>query len=97
MDNIINKYFLRILTGLFLVIGSVSQVYAVGTAAGTPVNNQATLSYSVGGTPQIPVTSDDPNQGGANDVTTFIVDTKIDVTVTWQDGANVQVHRARMV
>jgi uncharacterized repeat protein (TIGR01451 family) len=77
--------------GLFLIIGFVSQSHAVGTAAGTQVDNQATLSYSVGGTPQIPVTSDDPNQGGANDATSFIVDTKIDVTVTWQDGANVQV------
>tara|TARA_R110002049_G_scaffold252264_2_gene427298 strand:+ start:31171 stop:32280 length:1110 start_codon:yes stop_codon:yes gene_type:complete len=91
MDNISNRYFARIVMSLMLIAGFVSQVHAVGTPAGTQVDNQATLNYSVGGTAQIPVTSDDPNQGGANDATSFIVDTKVDVTVTWQDGANVQV------
>ena len=91
MDNVKSKILWQALLGLFLIVGFATQAYAIGTAAGTAVNNQATVTFSVGGVPQAPVTSDDPSVGGANDVTTFIVDTKIDVNVAWQDVANVQV------
>lgn len=91
MDNFKHKFLTQILLGITLVVVFATQAHAVGTAAGTQVDNQATLNYTVGGTPQIPVTSDDPNQGGTNDATSFIVDTKIDVIVSWQDGADVQV------
>ena len=91
MDNLSNKFLLQVLISVMLIMGFASQAYAVGTAAGTSVNNQATVTFSVGGVQQTPVTSDDPSVGGTNDVTTFTVDTKIDVEVAWQDAANVQV------
>lgn len=91
MDILNKKMIIQMLLGMMLISGFVTQAFAVGTPSGTSVNNQATVSFSVGGVPQTPVTSDDPSVGGTNDVTTFTVDTKIDVNVTWQDGANVQV------
>lgn len=91
MSTFNTKHLLGVLISVTLLLGFSSQVFAVGTPSGTAIDNQATLTFSVGGTPQVPVTSDDPNQGGANDPTRFIVDTRIDVTVAWQDAANVQV------
>lgn len=85
------KHLLKVLLGVSLLLGFSSQAFAVGTPSGTQIDNQATLTFSVGGVPQVPVASDDPNQGGANDATSFIVDTRIDVTVVWQDAANVSV------
>lgn len=85
------KHLLGMLISVTLLLGFSSQVLAVGTPAGTQIDNQATISFSVGGVPQVPIASDDPNQGGAADATSFIVDSRIDVSVVWQDGANVQV------
>ena len=51
---------------------------AVGTAAGTVIPNTATVNYTASGIP-----------GSANDIVNFTVDEIIDVTVTWQDAANV--------
>ncbi len=85
------KYLFQVLLSVFLLLGFSSQVFAVGTPSGTPVDNQATITFSVGGSAQPPVASDDPNQPGASDATRFIVDTKVDVTVVWQDGAAVSV------
>jgi uncharacterized repeat protein (TIGR01451 family) len=47
--------------------------HAVGTASGTTIQNQATVSYSVGAVPQTNVTSN---------VAQFIVDSRIDFNVT---------------
>lgn len=47
--------------------------WAAGTQAGTLIENTATLSYSVGGTPQSEIKSD---------VSDFVVDRKVDLTVT---------------
>ena len=91
MSTFNTKHLLGMLLSVTLLLGFSSQVFAVGTPSGTQIDNQATITFSVGGTPQVPVVSDDPNQGGANDPTSFTVDTRIDVTVVWQDGANVQV------
>lgn len=91
MSTINLKRFLKLLIGVSLILGFSTNAFAVGTPSGTQVDNQATITFSVGGVAQVPVTSDDPNQGGANDATSFIVDTKIDVTVAWQDASNVQV------
>ncbi|HIP51419.1 MAG TPA: hypothetical protein EYG94_04945 [Campylobacterales bacterium] len=56
---------------------------AIGTGAGTVIANQASLSYSVGGTAiTAPIVSN-------NDV--FVVDDKVDLTVVHQDGAIVTV------
>lgn len=88
--NMLNKNVLKTLLGVFLMLGFSSQVFAVGTPSGTAVDNQATITFSVGGTIQPPVASDDPGQAGVQ-ATRFIVDTKVDVTVVWQDGAAVPV------
>lgn len=80
---------LKTVVGAMLLLSSfagVQSAFAVGTAANTPVNNRATVSYSVGGTAQTPIESSPtgnstPGAGlGAN--TTFVVDNRIDLTVT---------------
>ena len=88
--SMLNKHAIKVLLGVFLMLGFSSQVFAVGTPSGTPVDNQATITFSVGGSAQPPVVSDDPGQAGVQ-ATRFIVDTKVDVTVVWQDGAAVPV------
>ncbi|MFL6550322.1 MAG: hypothetical protein ACJ8OJ_16635 [Povalibacter sp.] len=60
--------------------GAYQNAGAVGTPAGTSINNQASVSYSVGGVSQTPITSS---------VATFVVDNKIDLTVTALDTAPV--------
>lgn len=56
--------------------------FAGGTDAGTLVENTATISYSVGGNAQAPITSA---------VADFVVDQKVDLTVTGNSGANIIV------
>ncbi len=70
------------LLGVAIAWGLATEVRAVGTPANTPVNNQATLSYSVNGVRQTDV---------ASNVSTFRVDTRVDVSVTWQDAGNVPI------
>ena len=91
MDSFNVKYIWQALLGIIVMIAFASQVHAVGTAAGTSVSNQATVSFSVGGVPQPTVDSDDPTTGTADDATVFTVDNKIDVNVAWQDAADVEV------
>ena len=55
-----------------LALGA-TPAFATGTAAGTAINNFATVGYSVGGVPQNNVTSN---------TTTFTVDRRIDLSVT---------------
>ena len=54
--------------------------YAVGTAAGTSIDNTATADYVIAG-----------SNGSASDSVTFRVDEKLDVNVSWQDAANIAV------
>ncbi len=80
-----SKFLMRILggvAGLLLAVGMVANVSAAGTASGTTVSNSATVDYEVGGVNQTDVTSN---------VATFVVDTKIDLTVTTTDAAAVSV------
>lgn len=56
--------------------------FAGGTDAGTVVENTATISYSVGGAPQAPISSL---------VADFKVDQKVDLTVTGNSGVNIIV------
>ncbi len=54
-----------------------------GTAAGQTVSNQATLDYQVGGVSQTQILSDnDGNPINGNNPTTFLVDRKLDSSVT---------------
>lgn len=63
-----------------------SNTWAAGTAAGTPINNTASISYSVGGsTPQTIESTQAGNStpgAGNGTPTTFVVDKKIDLLVT---------------
>ncbi len=56
--------------------------FAVGTPSGTPVRNSATVDYQVGGFAQPQITSNQVQ---------FLVDNRIDLTVTTVDGAAVTV------
>lgn len=72
----------RILTIVALLALSFIGVQAAGTLAGTTINNSATLSYQVGGVNQTAV---------ASNTDSFVVDNKVDFTVTHQDAAAVSV------
>ncbi len=57
------------------------------TAAGDTVSNQASVSYQVGGVVQTPILSDDDgNAGNGINATDFLVDRKLDSTVTELSG-----------
>lgn len=61
-----------------LTVGAMPQAFAAGTSAGTVISNQASVAYSVGGTPQTAVNSNTSN---------FNVDRVINVTVAQSGGA----------
>ncbi|MEN8007682.1 MAG: hypothetical protein ABFS42_11745 [Candidatus Krumholzibacteriota bacterium] len=65
-----------------LVFGLSSIALAQNTPSGTPINNTATLDFSVSGTPQTQVVSN---------IASFLVDNKVDLTVTTVDAAIVAV------
>lgn len=69
---------IRLTTGLAALMLAQSG-WAVGTTAGTVVQNTAVLDYSIGGTAQTPISSD---------VSDFVVDRKVDLTVTGDQGTN---------
>lgn len=62
---------------LLVVCGS---AHAVGTPAGTPITNNVTVNFNVGGVPGVEVGS-----------TVFLVQEVINVNLVWQDAANVTV------
>ena len=67
---------LKTATGIAVLLSALAGVqvaHATGTTAGTTVSNTATVNYSVGGVAQGPITSAP---------TSFVVDNKIDLTVT---------------
>jgi uncharacterized repeat protein (TIGR01451 family) len=77
-----------------LVLGGavlLPQAQAAGTAASTSIQNRATISYSVGGNAQTPIESSptgNSTPGTNNGVSTaFVVDNKVDLTVTEVAGA----------
>ncbi len=89
------KLTLVIIAGFMLLFAGVQSAVAAGTASGTTISNLATVNYQVGGVSQTPIESSPtgnstPGVGNGTN-TTFVVDTKLDMTVAWQDGAAVQV------
>ena len=72
-------------------LGVVQNAYAVGTAANTSITNKATVNYTVGGVAQTPIESSPTGNttagvgSGAN--TAFLVDNKVDLTVTEVSGS----------
>ncbi|MFO7982450.1 MAG: hypothetical protein R6V08_03270 [Desulfuromonadales bacterium] len=77
----LSKHLIALMAAALMLCGA-SQAMAGGTTSGTLVDNQATLDYQVGGIDQTQV---DSNQ------VDFLVDKKVDLTVTEQDGALVEV------
>jgi hypothetical protein len=77
------------------VLGTAPSAWALGTAAGTSIDNRATITYTVGATSQTPIESSpagNSNPGATNGAdTSFLVDNRVDLTITNQDGANVTV------
>jgi hypothetical protein len=62
---------------------SVGAVHAAGTLSGTAISNLATLSYSVGAAVQPTIgSSATGNTSGAGTATSFVVDNKVNLTVT---------------
>jgi len=70
------------LAGLLMSGGVITGVSAAGTSSGTMVSNSATVNYQVGSIAQTPVTSA---------AATFVVDTRIDLSVVTVDTATVKV------
>jgi uncharacterized repeat protein (TIGR01451 family) len=66
--------------------------HATGTPSGTTISNTATMNYSVGGVAQAAIgSSPTGNTSGAGTATTFVVDKKINLTVTANDATFVSV------
>jgi uncharacterized repeat protein (TIGR01451 family) len=66
-------------------------VWALGTASGTTVTNQATLNFSVGGVGQPAALSDGDTLTAGVQTTDFKVDNKVNLTVVTVDAAAVAV------
>ena len=80
----LHKQYGRLLK-LFAVAGLVAfspQVFAVGTDAGTPINNSAFVDYQVNGQPQSQIQADAPQ---------FLVDRIVNFTIAPQDALNTDV------
>ena len=69
-----------LVAGLVLGLSSISAL-AAGVASGTTVNNQASLSYSVGGVTQTAILSDGDTVTAGVQQTAFVVDNKVNLTV----------------
>jgi uncharacterized repeat protein (TIGR01451 family) len=77
------------------VLSASPSAWALGTAAGTSIDNRATINYTVGGVGQTliessPLGNTVPGATLGAD-TSFLVDNRVDLTVTNQDGANIIV------
>ncbi|MCU0870068.1 MAG: hypothetical protein MUF30_10800 [Burkholderiales bacterium] len=86
-----------------LVLGGAAllpQAQAAGTAASTSIQNRATISYSVGGNAQTPIESSPTGNStpGTNNgaSTAFVVDNRVDLTVTEVAGAATVVNPGQL-
>ena len=84
---------IRTLASVAVLAVASNSAWAVGTAAGTDIDNTAEITYSVGGTPQTEIESSEAGNStpgdGVGTPTTFVVDKKVDVLVTTGTGVNV--------
>lgn len=78
----------RAALALLVLAGAVAlpQAQAAGTAATTSIQNRATISYSVGGNAQTPIESSPTGNStpgtNAGASTVFVVDNRVDLTIT---------------
>ncbi|RKZ19897.1 hypothetical protein DRQ50_01135, partial [bacterium] len=70
-----------LVTGALVLIPAAAAL-AVGTPAGTSVDNSATVDYAVGGVAQAPI---------ASNLVSFLVDNRIDIAVTTLDAGAITV------
>jgi uncharacterized repeat protein (TIGR01451 family) len=76
------------LSGLVLMVLAATPALAAGTGAGVTISNQATLDYAVGGVNQPDLNSDgNSNPADGAEPTTFLVDNRVDLTMTGTDNA----------
>lgn len=84
---------IKTLASVAILASVTTTTWAAGTAAGTPVNNTASISYKVGTVTQTPIessTGGNSNPGAGNGTaTSFVVDKKIDLLVTSGSGTSV--------
>ena len=73
---------LTLLVAGAFALGTVPQAWADGTPSGTSIDNTATIDYTVGGVGQTQITSN---------TASFVVDNRVDLTVTTIDAAIVSV------
>lgn len=74
------------LFGLVLMVLTAGSAFAAGTNAGDTISNQATLDYEVGGVNQPDIDSDgDGNAGNGTQPTTFLVDNRVDLSMSGTD------------
>ena len=92
MKTIRGKGLLSMVMLVAIVMTVPNLAQALGTASGTTINNLATINYNVGGVGQTAIGSSEAgNTAGAGTATAFVVDNKIDLTVTTIDVAEIQV------
>lgn len=77
-----NPLVIALLIAVAFLLGVVPQALADGTPSGTVIDNTATVDYTVGGVNQAQITSN---------TASFVVDNRVDLTVTTVDVAIVQV------
>ncbi len=80
-----------LLFGVTLTLMLPAGAWAVGTASGTSIANQATITYDVGSVGQPAIQSDGDAVAGGAQATTFVVDNLVDVAVSTLDAAIVDV------
>ena len=80
-----------LLFGAILTLMLPAGAWALGTASGTSIENQATISYQVGTVTQPAVQSDGDTGTAGIQTTTFVVDNLVDLAVSTLDGAIVDV------
>ena len=82
-----------VLIAVTALVTPAQTVWALGTAAGISIDNRATVDYTVSTVPQAAIDSSPLGNStpGAGADTSFLVDDRIDLTLTNQDGANISV------
>lgn len=76
------NWLIGLIATAFLLMGGAGSAFAAGTASGTTISNQATVDFNVNSIAQ-------PQQSSNN--YQFVVDNKVDLTVSTDDGAVVAV------
>jgi uncharacterized repeat protein (TIGR01451 family) len=98
MTNLLTKSQQRNLLAAVVLgaLGVMQNAYAVGTAAATSITNKATVNFTVGGVAQTPIESSPAGNStagvGNGTNTAFVVDNKVDLTVTEVSGAATAVN-----